>query len=534
MPLDVDTDTRDGFSAEAAEALFKEARRRARRRRLRRGLAVAIALGAAALAYVASGGGVEGVVAESASRPFVNVKAFGGEGELAFISRGSLWALDGASGSLRRLPVPRGFSPASPAFSHDGRWLAYVVSRANNEGDVTSELWIAHADGSGAHAVRGLVVPALVGWSARADVLAVTTDTQKPSVYANGARGLVQRTTAVQLVAPSGAARRLVALPSSAPTFSGIEDAVWSPNGHEIAVSTLDGVLGGGTLVRAYPIDGAAPTIWFSIGARQRVRGVCAQACAGVIADLAGWWPGWGIAFWVYAGGMTHNSDSTPLELLSAPRAAPRLIAQTLSDGLAPAAAAGHGGALALVGSAPDTGRIYTQGKTVENCSRHTVSCAPLPRASIWAAADRKARCPAVCNQPNTPRPGAPGSGVSLDPAWSPNGTLLAYVKAPSTIDAQVPAAWYTAHQLFIWNRMTNTTRKIANIAGISLPTWSKNGRQLLYVNNDGLWLAPLNGNPVEIEYPLFPTQQWKAVATNGLSFYGQIPWSGQFNWWSP
>jgi hypothetical protein len=47
--------------------------------------------------------------------------------------------------------------------------------------------------------------------------------------------------------------------------------------------------------------------------------------------------------------------------------------------------------------------------------------------------------------------------------------------------------------------------------------------------------LAPLGaGKPVEIEHPLFPEQDWRAVATNQLSFYGQIAWTAHFSWWSP
>ncbi len=81
--------------AENPEALIKEARRRARRRR---GIATVLLIAGAALAYLASTGGGAGIVRETAASPFVNVRAFGGEGELAFISRGSLWAclLDGA------------------------------------------------------------------------------------------------------------------------------------------------------------------------------------------------------------------------------------------------------------------------------------------------------------------------------------------------------------------------------------------------------------------------------------------------------
>jgi hypothetical protein len=58
----------------------------------------------------------------------------------------------------------------------------------------------------------------------------------------------------------------------------------------------------------------------------------------------------------------------------------------------------------------------------------------------------------------------------------------------------------------------------------------------LLYVSNDGLWLAPVgSGKPVEIEHPLFPEQQWNTIGTTAaISYYGQIPWTGQFSWSSP
>ncbi len=88
---------------EDPQALIGEARRRTRRRRLRTTIGVAVLLGAGAFAFFATSGGSSGIVAETQRRPFVNVRAFRHEGELAFISRGSLWVLDGAAGSLRKV-----------------------------------------------------------------------------------------------------------------------------------------------------------------------------------------------------------------------------------------------------------------------------------------------------------------------------------------------------------------------------------------------------------------------------------------------
>jgi hypothetical protein len=515
------------------EALIEEARRRAWRRRRRRGIVAALLFGAAALAYFASDGSHNsggGMVGMTAHRPFVNVRAFSHEGELAFVSRQSLWVLDSAARSLRRLPVPAGYTPASPVFSHDGRWLAYLATVPNSAGP--PELWLARGDGAGAREVAGLPISQLVGWSPRGDTLAVVALSK--GRYVTGAQG--QLPLVVELIRPTRPTTRLLALSASTARPSQIYDAVWSPDGHEVAVSINDPVSAGGTVVRAYPINGGPPVTWFSIGSRQPLPGGCGSAsgCQEVVADLAGWWPGWGIGFWVYADGMTHNNDSTALELLTAPDARPHVIAQTLSDGVTDAVAAGRDGELALVASSNDSGRTYTQGKTVETCNAHTRNCTPLAAATVWTGSSYRPTCPNGCGKLQTPPLGARGSGVSLDPAWSPAGNLLAYVKAPNAFPGIVSLSWYDAHVLFVWNPKSDATRKIVAVDGVSAPTWSTNGRQLLYVSNDGLWLAPLGGKPTEIEYPLFPPQQWKSVGTNGLSYYGQIDWTGQFNWSAP
>jgi hypothetical protein len=68
----------------------------------------------------------------------------------------------------------------------------------------------------------------------------------------------------------------------------------------------------------------------------------------------------------------------------------------------------------------------------------------------------------------------------------------------------------------------------------VPFPTWSEDGRTLLYASHDGLWLAdPATGNATEIEHPLYRESAWKHIATTGLAYYGQLRWNKQFSWYS-
>ena len=526
--LDGDRRRADRSAASDPQALIEEARRRARRRRLQRAIVGLLALAVAGVGYaLASAGGAPVVRAETAATPFANLRAFSGHGELAFVSRGALWVLDGESETLRRLPVPRGRSPESPVFSRDGRWLAWVVG--DPYGD-PGELWLAHGDGTGAHRVRAAGNAGLVGWSPTADELAVIADARGWDFAGPQA----QRPVEVKLVSARGAVRLLLALSTSRTRPGRVESAAWSPNGKELAVSVANPRLSVSATVRAYPVGGGKPTTWFSIAADKGLPGICAGCGdSGVIADLAGWSPRWGIAFWALCCGATRNLDNTPLEVLTAPGAQPHLIAQTLSDGVTDAVANGRGGELSLVATT-SSGRDYSQGKAVETCARSTLTCAELPGDTVWSGRTPELPCRGPCGPDESPPPGTPGSAVSLEPAWSPAGGRLAYVLAPTTPGDDQTPVWFAAHELFVWNQRTGSSRKVAGISGVSVPTWSRNGRDLLYVSGDGLWLAPAGGGrPVEIERPLFPERIWKSPPLT-ISFNGQIDWTGQFNWWSP
>jgi hypothetical protein len=182
----------------------------------------------------------------------------------------------------------------------------------------------------------------------------------------------------------------------------------------------------------------------------------------------------------------------------------------------------------------------------VETCGSAARTCGPVPGATLWVGPNRQrcavpGRTPSRCLGFAVPPAGRPGSGISLDPAWSPGAGQLAYVRAPIALTGGWPdAAWYAAHSLYVWNARTGATRRIASVSGANVPTWSADGRDLLYVHDDGLWLAPLaRGTPIEIAHPLFPPSGLYNGLTDGQNsqihdFYGQIPWNAQFSWWTP
>jgi hypothetical protein len=527
MSLQLDLTAPAGPDRVDPDALIREARRRARRRRACRFVALACLIAVGAVVYAVSVGGSRVVRARTAAHPpSVNVHAFRGHGELAFISRGQLWVLAGQGGTLRHLSVPRGDAPRSPALSPDGRWLAYIVARA---GDLygPSQLWISHADGTGPHRVPNLVVTQFVGWSSRADLVAVTTGHSATAHFALPA--------VLDVVSPDGRIRALLRPATQPPTVhGGIWSATWSPTGASLAVSTDSAAPHAGTQIVDVPVAaGARPSVWLSIPSTERLRGGlgCGRRCGDTeaIADLAGWWPTWGIGFWVFSSGMTHNSDSTPLAVITRPGGPPRALANTPSDGVTDAVSGSSHGQLALVESADEAGRDDAAGKTVERCSPDTSNCRALPGARTWTGS------PLGCQPCFGASGSGPGSAVSLDPAWSPGGTLLAYVKAPVYRGGGSPRlAWFQAHQLEVWNSRTDLTRQLGAISGASVPTWSRNGRSILYVSGNGLWLADgRTGRTVEIEHPLYRESAWRKVGSTDLSFYGQIPWTQQFSWFS-
>jgi hypothetical protein len=443
------------FSEQEAELLFEEARRRTRRRRRRRVSlsALGIGLAAVALAIVTTGarGGGSSLISETASHPFADLRDFSGHGDLAFVSRGRLWVLSGTDRRLRAVS-PAGDQASAPQFSPNGRWLAFTVG--------ASQLWVAHADGSGPHPI---------GAAGGAPWL------PDGSLIAGGH---------IWRMSPRGAVRAGTAPP----------DLVgWAPDGSAYAFVARDrhrGANGSWSETQRLEVSRSLRgprTTWFS----NRISFTNAGGVNGGEFGSALPLPaGHGILFRLFPDNSASlAADGLPVYELQRPGAKPRDIGTSLGMSVS----IGHG-AFALTRG---FNRYAWVTKSASLCS---------------------ARCIAL--------PTSPGK-LSVEPALSASGGV-AYVQAAIGSEGMIGApqinSWYSTRRLWIIEPGA-PAREVAGSAGAATPLWSADGRSLVYVSGDALWLlASPTAPPARVAAPLFFPGAWP-------SFYGEVPWQAQFAW---
>lgn len=474
MTLLHDKDVPSHVSEPGAEALIKEARRLRRRRWVIGSIATALVAVLAGVLYVVSGHSVPppATTLTAANRPLVNAKAFSQQGELAFVSRNALWILDGANGSLREVTSNYAIDPV---FSPDGKWLAYVSTTGPPAPygyelkPPPSQLWIAHADGTNARAVRGLTQASALAWSPTSDTLAVVEGPVGAS------------SSAISLVTPVGAVHQV-------PGTSHALNFVWSPNGKEIAFS---GEYQYGAL-EAVSVSGGSPVVW------QAEHNNPAYPKSFNPTIPAAWLPaGQGIVYWIDEDNSASlAADGLPLYLVTSPNGPAHLLGTTLVN--TASIATSPTGALAIAGGGD---RYQWSTKAVERCSTKSATCTKVQM---------------------------PTNDVSFNPSWSPDGRELIYSMGPSNQSAGGQAAvskWYSELNLWSLTTGSSTPSELLGTAGGTVSSWSPSGTSLLFEANDALWLRKTpSSNPVQIASPLFPETDWP-------SYYAEVNWNDQFSW---
>jgi hypothetical protein len=421
----------------------------------------------------------------------VDAAAWAGHGDLAFVSSGQLEVLSDA-GTVTAVtgPPPGGFD-SNPAWSSDGRWLAFLHTGPPNGFAIpAATLWLVQAGSTGAVRV-GTSGVTTYAWSPVTPVLGFA--------LANSSATAAPMPEYIGIEQPGGAPRLI-----EVGTGAGIGDIAWSPGGQ----------LGFDDSQFARPATptAAASPPYGRIGTVDPAKGTVTTALQLTETELrlGGWWPdGGGFLFWEDPG-FAEAADGEVLYSVAVGSTQP--VAMTKS----------------LVGSTwislnPDPGRnlvavmagmdreIWSPGREVDVCTLPTATCSGI---------------------------GVPVGSEGLAPSWAPDGGLYFAEASNSGPFGPTGNAFWSPGWMAQWDA-TNTMWKTA-VGGNPAPLLqapagtvaavpaaaSSSVPAVLFVADDAIWLAnPTLGAPaVRVAGPLFST-----AAPSG--YYGEVDWTAALAW---
>jgi hypothetical protein len=382
--------------------------------------------------------------------------------------------------------VPAGQSPGSPAWSPDGRWLAYLVGTPSADGAVTSgALWLSGPDGQGAQQV----LPSVAGfaWSSQTDELAATS-TVDGKLFA---------------VQPGKPTYPMLEVPGR---FDG--PPVWSPNGREIAVASVTrtgaGDFAGSVIDLFVPSEGIV------------VNSLASSRTAALIVD--GWWSnGEGVLAWSDPGDAASTpADGLPLVSYPLGNAPTTTLPSTPAY---PSFAVPSGSGVTLV-----TGedRALWNAKTITYCnvSGH---CGPA-QAALPAAVNLDPAASQWRGQPD----------LAFAHCAAETGQTGQAAQPAQPASPQALTAWYRTCSLWYAAGSGGNAAAVTRAgAGVAAPTWSGADDDLLYVRDNSLWLIPMR-------QPSGAPSTAPAQPVVGRLFAGHWPnadgytaWQSQFAWHS-
>ncbi len=298
---------------------------------------------------------------------------------------------------------------------------------------------------------------------------------------------------------------------STVATKSDVSGFAWSPDGRELAVASFDP--GGPT--RGFDVVDVAS------GSRRTIAFAPDGYPPGVNPlFIAGWRPdGKAVLVWVdeYGSGSIAQ-DGLDLWLVPLDGSDPHKLGQTLVK-------------RSWIRWSPDGTRLAIV-------------------RSNWRGVNDGDRTVTLCSSAGTCTPLSGPDDATLDPAWSPDGRQLVFVRKPAKqampevrgnrVDWR---ALYAARRLWIANADGSGAREMTGAgSGVASPRWSAGGKRVLYVSNDALWaLNPTTSRATQVVAPIAPVPEFEYGYRSNLAppdapyetgrRNGYPPWESLVGW---
>lgn len=415
-----------------------------------------------ALASVLVTGGPVTAASQPPATPYVDGSAFAGRGDLAFVSLGDIYVLDGGDSQLVDV-TGAGRAASDPEFSPDGKWLTYETGQGETS-------WLARADGLGSERL-----PGAASWLPNGQ-LVLGSPTSK-STYAVTSSGTLRRTGGSAEADAVRAGHSLVYLFVT----STLKVHPPEPSRGVERVETADSPYG-------------PRTLWYE----GRVSFSAAGGLEGTFVGNVSALPGQSGLVLTISNYCCDYADGQDFYELRSPLGKPQPLGPVLDSSAVPTF--GPKGTFAFEGGGD---RYAWVSKHVEQCVEATGTRTEVPTPDNVLSVS-----PAWAPDHTTL--------AFVEASAEPEGAI----GQPQILK------WYATHHLYLLSAGSNHPVEVAHTEGSASPIWSADSQSILFVDDDSLYLlAHVGSVPVKIAGPLFPPGSWAAYYGE-IAWTAQFAWS--------